>query len=97
MITFNIVIGASFTVSNYQIWNTINPLRYTSPNWGPLNVSYVPRYFVNGEFILEQMVVVLVNYPFWLFWVAVIGNLLLAVFIMKTMQAETPKSPATIT
>jgi hypothetical protein len=86
VIAFNVVIGALFVVSNYHIWNAVNPLDYTSPNWGPLNIAYVPRFFVDGEFILEQMIVVLVNYPFWLFWVTMIGNILFAIALQRTIK-----------
>ena len=86
VIAFNVVIGALFVVSNYHIWNAVNPLDYTSPNWGPFNIAYVPRFFVDGEFILEQMIVVLINYPFWLFWVAMIGNMFFIVLALRSKK-----------
>ena len=86
MIAFNVILGILFVVSNYQIWDAINPLDYTSPNWGPRDIFYVPRYFVDGEFVLAQMVVILFNYPFWLFWVAMIGNILFAALL--TLRAK---------
>ena len=94
MITFNIIIGALFVISNFQIWDAINPLDYTSPNWGPRDIVYVPRFFVDGEFILQQMIVVLFNYPFWLFWAAMTGNILFAAALtLKAKSKEMASHP----
>src|SRR5512138_808173 len=91
MILFNVLLGIFFVFSNYSIWNNINPLRYTSPNWNPLHVSYVPRFVENGEFVYVQTVVVLSNYPFWLFWVAMIGNIIFAFLIQAPLKKHKTK------
>jgi hypothetical protein len=83
MIIFNVVLGILFVLSNYSIWNFVNQLPYTSPNWGPINVSFVPRDYVVDHFIYAQIVVNLFNYPFWLFWIAIIGNMLFAFLIQR--------------
>ena len=88
MIAFNVAMGALFIISNFHLWDAVNPLDYTSPNWGPMNIVYVPRFFVDGQFVLEQMIVVLFNYPFWLFWAAMAGNILFAILILRTKQTQ---------
>ena len=88
IILFNVILGVLFVFSNYRIWDTVNQLPYTSPSWGPMDVHYVPRFFVNGEFILEQRVVLLFNYPFWLFWIAMIGNLVLMALILGKQKKQ---------
>ncbi len=86
MILFNVLLTVFFVSSNYEIWNTINPLHETSPIWGPRSIFFVPRVLVNGIFIPEQRVVVLPNYPFMLFWVAMIGNIIFAFLIQKSKK-----------
>jgi hypothetical protein len=46
-------------------------------------VVFVPRDFMDGRFVYAQMVVNLFNYPFWLFWVAIIGNMLFAIMLQR--------------
>lgn len=88
MILFNVVLGVLFVFSNYSIWTAVNQLPYTSPSWGPMSVHFVPRDFVNGGFIYAQLVVNLFNYPFWLFWVAIVGNILFAILIQRSKDTS---------
>jgi hypothetical protein len=88
MVLFNVMLGVLFVSSNYYIWNTIDQLPYTSPHWNPLHVSYVPRIYVNGMFVYAQTVITIPNFPFWLFWVAMIANILFAVLLQRSKQGN---------
>ncbi len=83
MILFNVLLAIFFVLTNFQIWNIVNSYHYTSPTWSARDISFVPRFFENGIFVLEQMIVILPNYPFMLFWVAMIGNIIFAILIQK--------------
>lgn len=83
MILFNIAMGTLFVLSNYHIWSIINPLDYTSPNWNPLIIQFIPRYYVDGMLVPALTFVVLSNYPFWLFWIAMAGNIIIASLIHR--------------
>ncbi len=91
MILFNVVLAIFFVLSNYSIWNTVNSYHYSSPEWGPRSIVFVPRIFENGIIILEQMIVILPNYPFWLFWVSMIGNIIFAFLIQASLKKHKTK------
>jgi len=86
MILFNVLLGIAFVFSNYYIWNSLEEYPYTTDHWSPFMISYVQRYLVNGELVSIQTIRVIPNYPFWLFWVAMIGNILFAVFILRSKE-----------
>ncbi len=86
MILFNVLLAVFFVSSNYSIWNTVNFYHDSSPTWSPINIVFLPGFFVNGIFIPEQMPGVLFNYPFWLFWVAMIGNIIFAFLIQAPLK-----------
>ena len=80
MILFNVLMGVAFAYSNYYIWNTINPLYEPYASWGPFVIDYAPKE--------SDVVAYLRNYPFILFWVAMIGNILFAVLILRSKKAS---------
>jgi hypothetical protein len=88
MVLVNFLLGVLFVISNYSIWDKINAEDYSSPDWNPISVSYVPRDYVNGELIYALTIVFLTNYPFWLFWVAMILNILFGFFLLKNKETE---------
>ncbi len=91
MILFNIVIGIVFVFSNYFVWNTVNQSSYYSTDWGPINVEIVPKPSINGE-PTPQIAFLIFNYPFWLFWVAMIGNLIFMTMYAKGKEKSTKSS-----
>jgi hypothetical protein len=90
MILANIAIGIAFVFSNCLIWNAVNQPSYYSTGWGPTNVEIVPRPSVNGEPV-PQVAFSLINYPFWLFWIAMAVNLY---FIVRLQRSKDVKSSA---
>ena len=88
MILVNLLLGVFFVVSNYVIWDEVNAQEYASPHWGPLTVSYSPRMYVDGVLSTATMIVLLVNVPFLLFWVAMIINMWFGFLLFKNKEAE---------
>ncbi len=86
LILFNIIIGIAFILSNYLIWNTVNQPSYYSTEWGPINIEIVPKPSINGEPV-PQTAFLIFNYPFWLFWIAIIGNLSLVALMLRKQVA----------
>ena len=82
MILANILLGVLFVASNYAIWEEINAQDYASPNWSPNMINYMPRIYSNGELIPASTVIVLFNYPFWIYWVAMITNILFGIILL---------------
>ncbi len=78
----DLALGVAFVFSNILLWSVVNQPSYYSTGWGPLAIEIVPRPSVNGEPV-PQVAFSLINYPFWLFWVAMIVNILFAVFILR--------------
>jgi hypothetical protein len=92
MILANIAMGIAFVFSNYIIWNAVNQPSYYSTGWGPTNVEIVPRPSVNGEPV-PQAAFSLINYPFWLFWIAIVVNLLFIVWLQRSKGKQHSLTP----
>ena len=87
MILANIALGVSYVFSNYLIWDAVNQPSYYSTGWGPTSVELVPRPSVNGEPV-PQVAFSLINYPFWLFWIAMGVNLLFIVWLQRNKEKQ---------
>ncbi len=83
MILINVLLSVLFVASNYAIWNKVNADDYSSPNWTPIGIGYTVRGYFNGELVYDGLVFVY-NYPFWLFWVAIITNMLFAIILLRS-------------
>jgi len=86
MILFNVLMGVAFVYSNYYIWNRLDEYQISPAHWNPIAVAWVPAYLQNGEYIQIETIIVVNNYPFQLFWIAMIGNILFAVLILRSKQ-----------
>ena len=89
MILVNLLLGVLFVASNYIIWDEVNAQEFASPHWGPLTVIYSPRMYVDGVLSTLTTFVLLINFPFLLFWVAMIVNMWLGFLLFKNKGAET--------
>jgi hypothetical protein len=88
MVLVNLLLGVLFVVSNYVLWDVVNAQGYASPHWGPFTVSYSPRMYVDGVLSTATTIVFLSNYPFWLFWVAMIVNMWFGFLLLKNKETE---------
>lgn len=82
IIIFDILIGTLFVFSNLSVWNFLNG-KLTINNWGPYEIIIVPQTIVNGTASVVGTYTGEINYPFILFWIALIGNLVLSIIMMK--------------
>jgi hypothetical protein len=89
MVLVNLLLRVFFVVSNYVIWDDVNAQEYASPHWGPLTVSYSPRIYVNGVVSTSTCIVFFINFPFLLFWVAMVVNMWFGFLFLKNKGAET--------
>ncbi len=78
MILFNVILSVVFIYSNYSLWNTIETIGYAKVSWGPFIIDYTP--------IGSDIYGYIRNYPFSLFWVTMIGNIIFAVLIQKSRK-----------
>jgi hypothetical protein len=83
MILINVFLGVLFVFSNYTIWNKVNADNYSSPYWNPMVISYVYRNYSHGELVYDGLVFIS-NYPFWVFWVSMIVNILFGIMLLKS-------------
>ena len=100
MILFNVLMGIAFIFSNIYIWDFINNL--TSKASHDSSGTTIPIININslqvtggavgwtseGIQIPRPLPTIIPNYPFFIFWVAMIGNLVFAVLIMKSKKAS---------
>ena len=91
-IIFNVSIGALFVFSNYYIWNSLKEYPYTTADWSPVKVAFVPRDFVNGTLVSMQTIKEILNYPFFLFFLAIAINLFLIFKLQKAERNDSSKS-----
>ena len=102
IVLFNIFIILGFVFSNLYIWNLLKTQvdqgiayngegGYTIPyieNFG-LQISISHPFYENGTIAnLGELPGAVPNYPFILFWVAPVGNLLFIWVLMKKQESE---------
>jgi hypothetical protein len=96
MLIFNVLIGLFFIFSNIYIWgfiNSTNDLYHsTQVSIDPLQVSISHMVIQNGLINLGTLPLTFPNFPFILFWVALVGNLCL--FILALRSKETKQNPS---
>jgi hypothetical protein len=90
IIIVNAVLILLFVITNYSMWNMVdtypilghtvmNPLNVIASMWGEV---------VDGEIYRVQGLRIMLNYPFWLFFVSTAINLY---FIVKLNKETKPK------
>ena len=102
MILFNVLMIVAFIFSNICIWGFINNL--TSQASHESSGTTIPIININalqviggtigwtseGIQIPRPLPTIIPNYPFFIFWVATIGNIVFAVLIMKSKKRIYP-------
>lgn len=82
MLFFDLFVGLSFLASNWFIWNRLND-ELTTNSWGPFQIAIVPHFIANNTVQSVGTYTLIPNYPFILFWMALIGNLIIGLWILK--------------
>jgi hypothetical protein len=81
-IIFDVILSVLFIASNLWIWDYLN--RFITANvWGPLQIAIIPQTIVNGQLEVIGTFGQRINYPFILFWIALIGNFILMTLALK--------------
>ncbi len=80
---FNILISFVFIGTNLYLWNFLNG-KISYNTWGPLQVVIVPKTIVAGEVTTIGLFTPILNYPFILFWVAIVGNFVLTFLAIRS-------------
>ena len=73
MILFNVLMGVAFAYSNFSLWDKLNmwvDMGYGKAIWSPMVIKADSGMLFWGE---------IPNYSFWLFWVAMAGNMFFAI------------------
>jgi uncharacterized membrane protein len=118
-LTFNLLMGVSFVLANNSMWDFIITEIDYDPSQVPdsnhvmpyiiisgFEVSVGHSVYSDGVFNLGPLPTVIPNYPYMLFWVCVVGNLVLLVLalvfyevnfgrLLKTMENRISKSRET--
>ena len=81
-LVFDFLVGLAFIASNLYIWDYFAG-KITVNTWGPLQISIAPQTIVNGHATTIVLVFPMPNYPFILFWVALVGNFILAFLALR--------------
>jgi hypothetical protein len=83
-----------FVIGNYSIWDELNsePNMLRSVKFGPywIQDSHMGS-LVNGSFSPVNGIVVILNFPFWLFFVTLAVNLYFMTKLAKTKTTENKK------
>ena len=104
MFLFNVLIGLLFIFSNIYLWGIFNSeVSYFTPTQvginqvsiNPLQVTISHLYLSNGNINLGPLPTQVPNYPFILFWVALVGNICFVVLTLRTVEKKQAKSNMT--
>ncbi len=102
MIPFNVVMLVAFIFANIYIWDFLNTQINLNSSHEPNGNTVVPIIQINGLQVTVDHVgwtsdgimipmplpAAVPNYPFILFWVATIGNILFAVAILRRRRTS---------
>ncbi len=100
MILFNVVMIVAFILSSVYTWDFINNM---TSQWSygsdgvAIPIINIDAFQVTGGTIgwtsegiqiPRPLPAVIPNYPFFIFWIAIVGNLVLTAFILRKQQPE---------
>ena len=76
ILLINIGIAFFFTFSSWYFWDRLSSFDLTSSEWNAFQVFINPVFLKNGSLVYMPDCFALPNYPFILFWVSTVVNLL---------------------
>jgi hypothetical protein len=83
LVIFDILVSIFFIASNLWIWQYVNG-QITLNSLSPFQWSMIPQTIIGGKAETIGTFFPLPNYPFILFWIALIGNFILAFLAMRS-------------
>ena len=75
-VVFDAIVGFLFVGFNSWLWGYING-QITQNLWGPFTLSIARQTIIDGRAETIGLTLPIPNYPFILFWVAIVGNLII--------------------
>jgi hypothetical protein len=89
-ILVNAILSLFFVITNFSIWSELgsgNYLRYINFNLATITDYHVGILGPNNQFNMLSGIVLMFNYPFWLFFVAIAVNLYLIARLAKNRSS----------
>ena len=71
------------------IWQRLNG-NITANSWGPLEMGSIPQTIIGGQAETVGTWALVPNFPFILFWVAIVGNFIFAVLFLREKNKGQP-------
>ena len=84
-IVTNSILSLLFVLSNYVIWDSFNRWQVTFSRWNPIAIVYTPGEYQNGYHAIVSGQFMILNLPFWIFWVLMVANLY---FVFKLQKSK---------
>ncbi len=87
---FNVLMALAFVYSNSSLWDSVNTTypTMTVSQWSPFSIHVMYYHYADGMLSVVQGIFLYFNYPFWLFWVTMMGNLVLMALILRRQPIE---------
>ncbi len=87
LILFDVLVGFSFVFSNSYFWNYLNGY-LTRSEWSPLQISIAHMIVIHGDAVPAGLFTPIINYPFILFWIALVGNFVFVILVLRSKEKE---------
>ena len=87
VLLFNAIIGLIFVLSNNYVWSILNG-KLSWNEWSPFQIAIAPQIVYDGQTSPAGLFVPFPNYPFILFWVAMIGNLCFFILTLRSKETK---------
>jgi hypothetical protein len=81
---FDIMVAVPFVASNWWIWNYLSG-KITANVWGPFQITVIPQLSGGGPVGISSPIP---NYPFILFWIALVGNFVIVFLLLRKNNSE---------
>jgi len=90
MILANVFLSLLYVYTNYLIWASFSESTawFHSIHFDPFIIDYYKDYFVNGQMMGYNGKFNLVNYPFWLFFIAIAVNIYFMYRLQRSKETK---------
>ncbi len=87
---FNVLMALAFVYGNFSLWASVSTTypTMTASQLSPFSIHVMYYHYTDGTISVVQGIFLYFNYPFWLFWVSMIGNLVLMVLILRRQPSQ---------
>ncbi len=87
---FNVLMALAFVYSNSSLWDSVSTTypTMTASQWSPFSIHVMYYHYADGTISVVQGIFLYFNYPFWLFWVTMMGNLVFTALILRRQPSQ---------